>query len=410
LAQAFSANRDMEGEQHETLELWPSGACSNLFQEKRQSEPIIGRSGQTEFEGTPCKGVLQQWRQQQQQQQQQHSWAREEDTVLGPIHTWELQNSLEHTSSQHQTTRASVSVTVAPVLPHKVQYQTRNCGDSLVAAEASHWRPSVHELASGTSSSSHSIPSSTLKVEDTDKTEANTLQLSTRFPVSNVSNEAQSWPIWSILPPKGSAMSELCHFCFQVLLAHLRSRSPPPFPASADPFFKAPLFVTWMVKRRNEQNGTWDLALRGCIGCLEPIGFCPGLSEYALRSSIQDARFPPVKLDEVPLLTCKLSTLYQFETCAHIYDWQIGVHGLLIKFTDMHGRQYSATYLPEVAREQGMSHALAIKELVTKSGYTGPLEQGILERIQVTRYRTLVESVAYNEFVERTSSYNSFHT
>jgi len=222
-------------------------------------------------------------------------------------------------------------------------------------------------------------------------------------------NEKQAWPIWSTLPPKGSATSELCCFCFQVLLAHLRNHAPPPFPASADPSFKAPLFVTWMVKRKSEHSGALDLELRGCIGCLEPIGFCPGLSEYALRSSMHDRRFPPVRLHEVPLLTCKLSILYQFETCSHIYGWQIGVHGVLINFTDPQGRQYSATYLPEVAREQGMSRSVAIRELVSKSGYTGPCDQHLLQRIQVTRYQTLVESVAYWEFCAENAAHGSLH-
>merc|ERR550525_1194092 len=123
---------------------------------------------------------------------------------------------------------------------------------------------------------------------------------------------------------------------------------------TADPSFKAPLFVTWLKRRRGERNDVGELELRGCIGCLEPIAFRPGLSEYALRSSLQDRRFPPVQLDEVPALTCKLSILYKFETCAHIYDWQVGIHGVLINFLDLHGRQYSAMYLPEVAREHGM--------------------------------------------------------
>lgn len=99
-------------------------------------------------------------------------------------------------------------------------------------------------------------------------------------------------------------------------------------------------------------------------------------------------------------MTCKLSILHQFETCGHVYDWQIGLHGVLINFTDPHhGRHYSATYLPEVAHEHGMTRDVAIRELVTKSGYGGPCDQELLARIQVTRYQSLVESVAYREFV-----------
>lgn len=199
-------------------------------------------------------------------------------------------------------------------------------------------------------------------------------------------------------PLKGLATCELCCFCFQVLQAHLQSQPPPPFPTVADPAFRAPIFVTWLKKRRRSDRGQGgELELRGCIGCLEPVVLRPGLSEYALRSSLQDRRFAPVQLDEVPSLTCKLSILYQFEMCGHIHDWEVGLHGVLINFADSKGRQYSATYLPEVARDHGMTHEVAIRELVAKAGYVGPCDQDLLKGIEVTRYKTLVDSVAYRD-------------
>mmetsp|Transcript_9622 Transcript_9622/g.17274 ORF Transcript_9622/g.17274 Transcript_9622/m.17274 type:complete len:242 (+) Transcript_9622:46-771(+) len=196
-----------------------------------------------------------------------------------------------------------------------------------------------------------------------------------------------------VLPiPRGLSASELCCFCFEVLQAHLESMPLPRFP-SADPF-KAPLFVTWLKQRA---YGARDLELRGCIGCLEPIDLDTGLSEYAIRSSMKDRRFPPVKLDEVPSLTCRLSILHQFEPCAHAFDWQVGVHGVLLNFSDSRGRRFSATYLPEVAREHGMTREVAIRELVAKSGYPGPCDQGLIDCMEVTRYQTHVESVAYQD-------------
>lgn len=211
-------------------------------------------------------------------------------------------------------------------------------------------------------------------------------------------------PTWPMFPSKGLATCELCCFCFQVLRAHLQSRPPPPFPQTVDPLFKAPLFVTWLKGRQSEYGDPGEPELRGCIGCLEPIEFRPGLSEYALRSSLQDKRFPPVRLDEVPLLTCKLSILYQFEQCAHIHDWQVGLHGVLINFTDSHGRHYSATYLPEVAREHGMTHDRAIRELVAKASYSGPCDEDLLSCMKITRYQTLVESMTHKEFLSSGSA------
>lgn len=222
--------------------------------------------------------------------------------------------------------------------------------------------------------------------------------LATRSPPRTL---PQSRPTWSALPHKGPATCELCCFCFQVLLAQLQGQSPPPFPALADPTFKAPLFVTWM-KRRKSRNGSGqsvDSDLRGCIGCLEPVVFSPGLSEYAIRSSLQDKRFPPIQLEELPSLTAKLSILHKFETCSHVYDWQVGLHGILINFLDAHGRRYSATYLPEIAQEHGMTREVAIRELVIKSGYPGPCTEDILDRMQVQRYQSLVEGIAYGEYL-----------
>merc|ERR1719373_1253220 len=104
---------------------------------------------------------------------------------------------------------------------------------------------------------------------------------------------------------------------------------------------------------KSKHSNAADLELRGCIVCLEPVVFTPGLSDYALRSSQHDKRFPPIQLEELPSLTCRLSILYQFEPCLHIYDWQVGLHGVLINFLDTHGRRYSATYLPEIPRDHG---------------------------------------------------------
>lgn len=210
---------------------------------------------------------------------------------------------------------------------------------------------------------------------------------------------------WFVLPQNGPAIGELCSYCFRVLRARLQGLPPPPFPNTADPSFSSPIFVTWLRQRRQGVcRDPSDLELRGCMGCLEPVVLEPGLAEYALRSSLQDRRFSPVHLEEVPLLTCRLSILHQFETCSHIYDWQVGLHGILINFVDARGKHYSATYLPEVAREHGMTREVAIRELVAKAGYVGPCDSNLLSSIEVTRYQTKAGSVAYPEFLSSCGS------
>lgn len=206
-------------------------------------------------------------------------------------------------------------------------------------------------------------------------------------------------PVMATAPQPCQYAADLCCFCFQVLRAHLECLPYPRFPPVADPSFKAPLFVTWLKQRPGEVCGYGsELELRGCIGCLEPISFDSGLSEYAIRSSMKDRRFPPVAIDEVPSLTCRLSILHEFEPCAHAYDWEVGTHGVLLNFSDSRGRKYTATYLPEVAREHGMTREVAIRELVSKSGYPGPCTQELIDSLEVTRYQTIVKAVTYGEY------------
>lgn len=42
-----------------------------------------------------------------------------------------------------------------------------------------------------------------------------------------------------------------------------------------------------------------------------------------------------------------------FEEARGYLDWTIGVHGIRIEFINERGSKRTATYLPQVAREQG---------------------------------------------------------
>ena len=126
------------------------------------------------------------------------------------------------------------------------------------------------------------------------------------------------------------------------------------------------MFVTW-----NKQYGDqWDL--RGCIGCFEPLPLSD-LARYAVirwgcalrrppapatltlaaaRSATKDHRFDAVGLDEVPELSCGVSLLTDFEDGLGALEWTVGKHGIIIDFA-VGGRSMSATFLPQVASEQG---------------------------------------------------------
>lgn len=199
------------------------------------------------------------------------------------------------------------------------------------------------------------------------------------------------------------ATADMCHYCFDILLAHLRSpraanQIVPKFlrsnPSSAQ--WHCPVFVTWdkarpISTRRNasrpcpsflgggnstnsssasseqcqdeederhvdqddgQEEEQHQFELRGCIGTLAPKPIRTAIGEFAITSAFRDHRFNPISTHEVPHLRVAVSLLINYETCRHCHDWLVGVHGIIINF--IHGSsEYSATYLPEVAQEQG---------------------------------------------------------
>jgi hypothetical protein len=72
-------------------------------------------------------------------------------------------------------------------------------------------------------------------------------------------------------------------------------------------------------------------------------------------SAMKDSRFSPVGRDELPKLHVSVSILCHFVDAADFLDWEIGVHGIRIEFYTERGSKKTATYLPEVPREQGES-------------------------------------------------------
>ena len=124
-----------------------------------------------------------------------------------------------------------------------------------------------------------------------------------------------------------------------------------------------PLFVTWEKKsgvsvvldlgsdsNNTDEDTQWNL--RGCIGTLQPADLRVSLKQYALHSALQDRRFKPITLEELPTLRVGVSLLIQFEECEKgCYDWEVGRHGIIIEFANG-GRNYNATYLPEVSGER----------------------------------------------------------
>ncbi|BHF68562.1 AMME chromosomal region protein 1-like [Sparganum proliferum] len=122
---------------------------------------------------------------------------------------------------------------------------------------------------------------------------------------------------------------EMCLFCFDVLHKHLFNQEPPPHPSTFP-------------------NNAYAMC---------------------------DSRFSPISQHEFPHLSCSVSILIDFEDGQNYKDWEIGVHGIRIEFTNERGMQRSATYLPEVAAEQGWNHQETIDSLLRKGGYKNEITE-----------------------------------
>ncbi|KAG0937975.1 hypothetical protein G6F29_001914 [Rhizopus arrhizus] len=176
-------------------------------------------------------------------------------------------------------------------------------------------------------------------------------------------------------------------FCFEVLVNHLKKKH---YPQPHFPNDTYPLFVTWHIESYGHSK------LRGCIGNFSPLKLHEGLLKYALISALKDTRFKPITLEELPRLSCAVSLLTDFEQADDYLDWEIGVHGIWIEFIQQDGEKETATYLPEVIKEQGWTKEEAIRSLLRKGGYYGNITKEYCESsIILTRYQSQKKEFSY---------------
>ncbi|OIW26423.1 hypothetical protein CONLIGDRAFT_581479, partial [Coniochaeta ligniaria NRRL 30616] len=188
------------------------------------------------------------------------------------------------------------------------------------------------------------------------------------------------------------ATVEHCLYCFESLASHLEHRESMTL---AEPtILESPLFITWNIKSARSHDG---YSLRGCIGTFEPQELEDGLSSYAITSALHDTRFSPVSPRELPSLQAAVTLLTHFEDASDPLDWDLGTHGVRISFVH-HGRRYGATYLPDVAVEQGWTKEETIQSLMRKAGYVGKKDRWREMGIKVVRYQGKKEECEYDEF------------
>ncbi|KAH9498535.1 AMME chromosomal region protein 1-like [Bulinus truncatus] len=162
---------------------------------------------------------------------------------------------------------------------------------------------------------------------------------------------------------------------------------------------EGPLFVTWQLGRERR--------LRGCIGTFSPTSLHSGLREYAITSAVKDSRFDPITKEEFPKLHCSVSLLTHFEEAMDYLDWELGSHGIRIEFINEKGHKKTATYLPEVAVEQGWDRVQTIDSLLRKGGFKGPITPEVRKSIRMTRYRSEKITIAYSDYVAQKQNGNA---
>ena len=184
--------------------------------------------------------------------------------------------------------------------------------------------------------------------------------------------------------------SLLCQYCFEVLETSLSKGDPKKIPFPDEFRGKSfPLFVTWTTGKEKE--------LRGCIGTFKKGKLEKKLQEYALISAFEDERFDPIEKKEIKNLNCEVSLLVEFEKAKNAMDWEVGKHGIDIEFEDKNGINYSATFLPEVAEDEGWDQRTTLKYLIKKAGYKGSLDK-IISEIKLTRYQSIKKTISYDEY------------
>lgn len=115
--------------------------------------------------------------------------------------------------------------------------------------------------------------------------------------------------------------------------------------------------------------------------------------------AFDDTRFNPISARELPTLSCAVTLLTNFEPASGPMDWTLGTHGLRISFT-IHGRRYGATYLPDVASEQGWTKEETLVSLMRKAGWSGRKEEWRKVELNVVRYQGKKVELGYGEWKE----------
>jgi MEMO1 family protein len=105
-------------------------------------------------------------------------------------------------------------------------------------------------------------------------------------------------------------------------------------------------------------------ALRGCMGHFDQdVPLYELVSRQAIVSATQDPRFPAVRPDELKNIDIEISVLSPPKDVKSYEDIVVGKHGVILR-----KGYYGATFLPQVAPEQGWDRDTMLTQLSLKAG------------------------------------------
>ena len=186
------------------------------------------------------------------------------------------------------------------------------------------------------------------------------------------------------LESNSSDLKALCVYAFDTLISIYKPDHKFQFPKQ----FKShqyPLFVTWTTGKSRE--------LRGCIGTFVSGELETQLPRFALVSALKDSRFDPISQKEIPSLNVEISLLLNFKKAKSALDWEIGKHGIEIKYNS-----HTATFLPEVAKEQKWDKHTTLQHLLLKAGVYEKVND-IIDQIELTTYESITAEISYKEYL-----------
>lgn len=192
--------------------------------------------------------------------------------------------------------------------------------------------------------------------------------------------------IGTILAMSLTATKEMCFLCFEALenaVNKTNNHIVQSIVANPSDSTRCPLFVTWFK----------DEELRGCIGTFAEKPLYKGLAQFAVISGMEDTRFSPMRANELNHLKCEISLLHSFEKAKDVYDWEIGKHGISL---EIDGR--SATFLPEVAKEQNWDKDTTLLYLAQKGGYYRKFDEAAKKRASLERYQSSICYATWSEY------------